>query len=112
NIAAQAANNIAINNIGGVLHALQGSINIRDASFSGKADTSIYGGNILSKQLNIESGCGNINLDVNDINGTLNAFAGAIHTRVSSGDLHLGTLQFSGDPTFYNDDDNNNGGNI
>src|SRR5439155_14142072 len=76
NVSAQAASNINIYNAGGVLQALNGGINVRDAQFSDKADLSIIGGDLLSKNVNLYSGKGNINVDVNNLTGTLSMTGG------------------------------------
>ena len=102
NITSQIANNLVLNNIGGRLQALNGALNIRDSAFAGKFDVSLFGGDIAAKTLNIFSGNGTVNLNVNQIDGLLNLTAGAAHVNANSPKLQLGTLTLSGDPTFYN----------
>lgn len=104
NIASQIANNILLNNVGGVLSAL-GAINVRDASFAGKYDFSLLGGDVLAKQLNINTGDGILNLQVNNLTPALNVIAGEGYISALS-DIHVASLQYSGDPIL------NSGGDI
>src|SRR5205807_1433095 len=102
NIASMLNNAIAMNNAGGVVQALNGQINFRDALYSGSGDTSISGGSFLSRQLNIFSGTGIVNANVNDVSGVVNVDAGCAHVQAATALLDLGTLNVSGDPTYYN----------
>ena len=95
-------NNLVINNIGGRLEALQGSINIRDALFAEKGHLVLWGGDLLSRELNIYSGQGIVNANVNKLEGAVNIYAGEAHIQASTNELHLNTLALTGDPTFYN----------
>ena len=99
NVATMLAQNLAINNIGGTFEALNGAINIRDQFFTPKFDTKILGGDFLSQTTNVFSGDGTINMDVNSVSGQLNLVGGAAHVSAVEGDLHIGALNMSGDPT-------------
>lgn len=99
NVATALAQNLAINNLGGTFEALNGNINVREQLFSGKFHTDLMGGDWLSNELNVFSGTGIINVDVNSISGQLNLVGGEAHVSSASGDLHIGALQMSGDPT-------------
>ncbi len=99
NVASQVAQNLTINNTGGVLQALNGNINIRDQFFTDKFDTSLIGGDWISQQLNVFSGDGHINVDVHSILGQTNLIGGTAALSAQTGDLHVGALKMSGDPT-------------
>jgi len=102
NIASVRAQDIVVNNAGGRLQALLGSINVRDALFSEKNHLTMLGGDFLSKQLNLYSGRGIVNLTAENITGLTNIYAGEAHVVAATNSLNLGTMQLSGDPTFYN----------
>ena len=102
NIAGLTSSNLSIQNLGGSMNALNGIINVRDSSFSGKYATDIVGGVLNSKDLNIFASGGTVNVMVDSISGTLNMTADTAHTSVNSGILTLGNLTMSGDPDFYN----------
>lgn len=105
NIASQVAGNIFVNNTGGNLLAQMGAVNVRDSLFSGKHDFDLVGGNVLSNSMNIWSGNGTVNLNLNQISGLLNINAGAAHTISNASNLRLGNINLVGDPTFFNNGD-------
>ena len=107
NITSQPAQSISVNSSNGIFQATNGSINVRDALYTGAANTNLNGGSYLSQALNLNSGTGNANTAVNSISGLLHINAEAANTQVSSGTLQLGAVTVNGDPTFYN-----TGGNI
>jgi hypothetical protein len=102
NIAANLANNIAINNLNGTIQALAGAINVRDSSFAGQANLSIRGGDLLAKELNLNSGCGAVDVMAGKLEGTVNMNAGQTWVSAATKNLVLGKIQLSGDPAFYN----------
>lgn len=102
NIASVMAENIVVNNIAGRLEAALGAINIRDAAFSEKNHTLLWGGDIAAEVLNIHSGSGIVNVNVHDLLGLTNIYAGEAHVHAATNSLNLGTIELSGDPTFYN----------
>jgi hypothetical protein len=104
NLASKTATDIAINNAGGVLEAMQGSINVRDASFSDKNNLAIVGGALLAQEINLYSGAGDIDVYTDAIAGPVNTYACNAHVGVSRGDLTIGTMELAGDPVFYNID--------
>lgn len=95
-------NNLLINNLNGSIEALQGSINIRDALFAEKGHLVLWGGDLLSRELNIYSGQGIVNAKVNKLEGAVNIYAGEAHIQAATNELLLNTLALTGDPTFYN----------
>lgn len=102
NFATQGLQALSINNKNGTIQALLGSINLRDALFSGKYDTTLLGGNLLSKELNVFSGDGIANVRVNDLTGTVNVTAGCAYVTAATDNLSIGALNLSGDPLFAN----------
>ncbi|MBS1994209.1 MAG: S-layer family protein, partial [Cyanobacteria bacterium SZAS LIN-3] len=101
-LAAEATTNLNINNVGGSLQALQGDINVRDASYDGSASVTMTGGDFLSNNLNIYSGTGDIYGDVGQVTGNLNTVGGAAHFYAATDNLSLGKNCLVGDPTFAN----------
>lgn len=90
---------LVVNNVGGTLSALNGTINVRDSLFTGSAATRLWGGDYLSQALNINGGAGAIDIDANTLSGILNIKGDCAHVTASS--LRLGDVQLTGDPTFY-----------
>ena len=99
------ASNININNTNGLIQALAGTINVRDASFAGKFDTNIFGGDILAHTMNIFSGTGIVNLSVNNLSPVLNVTTGDAYISTTVSNLNLGNLSFSGDPVIQSGND-------
>ena len=102
NIASAMAQDIVVNNISGRLEAALGAINIRDATFGSKNHTVLWGGDVVSQTLNIHSGTGIVNVNVHDLIGLINIYGGEAHVQAATSSLNLGTIELSGDPTFYN----------
>ncbi len=91
-----------VNNAGGTIQALQGSINIRSAQYSDIFDTTISGGNLLSHDLNLNSGGGVMTVDVQELTGRVSQTGTAAHLTANTADLELGAICLTGDPTFFN----------
>lgn len=106
NISSLTPGNIILNNSGGLLQASQGNINVRDAEFSAKNDFDLNGGSIVANNLNIYSGNGTVNIESSNVDSVLNIYAGIAHVDTQSANLKLGTMDLSGDPTFYNQNGN------
>lgn len=102
NALASLLGNIQINNNAGVIAAQNGSINIRDLVYAGTADLNIDGGNIVSRELNLNNGNGNIVAHLSSINGIVNTIGSCASLSVQDQNLMLGNLQISGDPTYFN----------
>lgn len=102
NITSQVAKDLIINNIGGRLEALAGSINVRDALFADKGHLVFWGGDVLARETNLYSGTGIVNMNVSKLLGTLNIWGGEAHVTSATDSLKLGTISLAGDPTFYN----------
>lgn len=101
NINSPDAGDIVFDNTGGVLQA-GGNINVRDAAFTEKANFLLAGGDVYARNLNIWSGCGNIDVAVNDLTAIANASAANIHISAITDMLHIGNIFFQEDPTFFN----------
>ncbi|MBS1990830.1 MAG: hypothetical protein JSS83_09955 [Cyanobacteria bacterium SZAS LIN-3] len=97
-----AASDINILASNGTFQANAGNINVRDASYTGVANTTLIGGNYLSQNLNIYSGGGTITGNVGNVTGRLNTQAQVEHFVAQSKILALGNNCVNGDPTFVN----------
>ena len=93
---------LAINNAGGTLKALNGSINLRDSSYNGSADLNLVGGDYLSQEINLYTGTGTALVSAGQLTGSLNTVAGEEHVSADTSVLKLGNHCISGDPTYYN----------
>lgn len=102
NLNIASAGNLTVNNAGGRLEALNGAINLRDALFTDKSNTTLLGGDWLATALNINSGNGKVNVNVGELVGTVNVNAGELHLAAASDSLTLGRMNLTGDPTFFN----------
>lgn len=94
--------NLLLNNVNGQILAQLGSINFRDENFIGKFDTLVDGGSLFSKTLNIWSGTGNSSLELDELTGKVNISAGTAHILSNTENLHLGSMNILGDPTYFN----------
>jgi hypothetical protein len=112
NFASQMNSDINLNNAGGTVSALAGSINFRDASYNGSGNLSINGGNLLANSLNLYSGQGNVDVNSGTVQGVVNVYAGSAHVVASTNDLQLGIMDVSGDPLFYNQQTTDVNGNV
>ncbi len=92
-----------VNNDGGKLQALKGDINVRAPGNVDGLDANVIGGDLLSKNLNINAGQGLTTVDVNDLTGVVKAEGWGTHVTASTANLKLGEICMTGDPTFYND---------
>lgn len=101
-VASQQSADILFNNNGGTLQAPNGSINIRDAMFEGKAGIRLTGGDLVAKELNAYSGQGAFEANVQQVQGKLNTYGSEAHVVANSETLTLGDVCLSGDPTYYN----------
>lgn len=102
NINAQIAQSLALNNARGTLEALNGSINVRDLAYTGSADLDLFGGDYLSRQLNLFTGTGVATVSAGELTGIINTVAGTEHIFADTNLLRLGDHCVSGDPTYYN----------
>jgi len=103
---------LGVNNFGGTLSAVNGNINLRESGFDGTGNSIIYGGDLLSNQLNINAGQATGDVIARNVTGVINSSGLAAHVRVDTDTLVLGTQCLTGDPTYYNTGDIIIGGNI
>lgn len=112
---------------GGIIEALQGSVNISNLGATQLASTqlagqlgssailssitqslpalggvTLSGGQFLSQMLNINAGTGDIAAEVVKISGILTTEGNYAHVGVSDGCLTLGKTNINGDPTYFN----------
>lgn len=93
---------LAVNNYKGTISAVNGAINVRDAAYTGSNNSYINGGDLISRELNLNSGLGTTNVDVNQLTGVINGTGTASHVTASTDMLNVGNVCLTGDPTFYN----------
>lgn len=97
-----ASPNINITGTNGVMEALNGAINFRDALYTGTGNINLFGGDWLSEQLNLYSGTGAILGQVGQVTGIKTSYAGAEHFSANTANLILGDHCITGDPTYAN----------
>ncbi len=102
NIASNVLNNVVINNVNGLIEANKGIINVRDAVYAGTGSLDITGGIISSEILNLNNGNGEIRAALDSISGRVNASGSCAQIGVGEGQLQLGNLHMTGDPTYFN----------
>src|SRR5262249_26507841 len=102
NVNAAFNQNLIVNNIGGIIEATLGSINLRGDDYLGKKSLQFTGGELLANELNINAGDGNAGLSVGNLEGTLNARAGSLNAFAPAKTLVLGDLVIKRDPVIVN----------
>jgi hypothetical protein len=95
--------NVIINNVGGTLSALNGSMNVRDELFASKLNTYLLGGDVLSKATRIFSGNGLIDINVERLSGALTIRSGDGIVKADS-TLQIANVVFTGDPVVQGQD--------
>ena len=93
---------LIVDNAGGTLQAANGVINFRDASYTGSANMGLNGGNYLSQAVNLNSGNGAVNANVNQVTGVVNTHAGSADISANTPDLKMGVFDVAGDPWINN----------
>lgn len=99
---ARSLNNLLFNNEGGVLRSIAGAINIRDASFMEKLNTTFSGGDLLARELNIHGGNGEVSVAASDVSGLVNVTGAIIKVTASTEQLNLGQITATEDPLISN----------
>lgn len=97
--------NLSVENSGGVVSALNGAINIRNGSYDKAFSSTVTGGDLLSKELNVFSGGGAADVFVNQLTGTVNTSGTAAHVSADTSVLRIGNQCLIGDPTYFNTGD-------
>ena len=93
--------NININNHNGTIQAAQ-AINVRNADYTGKTNIILSGGDWLSKQVNLNAGCGIATANIGNVTGPINTNAGEAHISAATENLIIGNTNLSGDPNYFN----------
>jgi len=93
---------LALNNAGGTVSALNGAINFRDSAYTGEFNTAITGGDLLSKTVNMTTGRGVMDVNVDKLTGTVAQSGYAAHLSADTDTLNLGDICLTGDPTYIN----------
>ncbi|HEY9793592.1 MAG TPA: hypothetical protein V6D22_24550 [Candidatus Obscuribacterales bacterium] len=107
NVSSPTAGDIFLKNTGGTLSAINGAINFNNAGYAGSGNLTLVGGNFLSQSLNLNDGTGTVKMNVGQVSGIVNTYAGCAHVGANTPDLHMGVFDVSGDPFVWN-----NGGNL
>ena len=93
---------LVIDNRRGTISALHGAINLRDSAYAGVGNSTIVGGDLLSKQFNMHAGQGTATVDVNQLTGVVSQTGNAAHLTASTDLLKIGDSCLTGDPTYFN----------
>lgn len=109
-----ASQNLLVSNTNGVISALLGNIDLSTQALSSldKLNISLVGGDILAKELNLSTQEGIASIDVADLTGRVSISAGEVHIRSATENLDLGSMNITGDPTYYNQGDITINGNL
>lgn len=102
NLDADPTINMMVVNSRGTISAANGAINVRAADYAGIADSTVFGGDLLSRELNLHAGNGLAEVNVGKLTGVLNETGKAAHVFASTDVLNLGNICLTGDPTYYN----------
>lgn len=105
NLASQLNQALSINNANGLINAL-GNINVINTGLlANSSPLTVLGGNWVGQNLNLNGGSGFITAHLNSVDGRINAIGGGAEISNVVGDLILGTVQCSGDPTISSAND-------
>jgi adhesin HecA-like repeat protein len=96
------ASQMNVLNSRGTIIAENGAINIRNADYTGSGGSTIIGGDLISRDLNVNAGYGLAEINVGELTGVVNEYGNAAHVRSNTELLQLGNICLTGDPTFYN----------
>lgn len=94
--------NLVVDNNGGTLSAANGAINVRDKAYAESFNSRVVGGDLFSKELNLNSGLGTADVAVKALTGTVNQTGTAAHVLAQTDILNIGEVCLTGDPTYYN----------
>ncbi len=87
----------------GKIVAAEGAINVRSLDYLGTANTTVSGGDLLSRELNLSAGQGVLRVNAGKITGTVFQTGSEAHIEASTENLVIGEVCLTGDPTFKND---------
>ncbi|MBX3152241.1 hypothetical protein KF728_18930 [Candidatus Obscuribacterales bacterium] len=102
NLDADPTIHMTVVNSRGTISAANGAINVRAADYAGSAGSTVFGGDLLSRELNLHAGNGLAEVNVGKLTGVLNETGKAAHVFASTDVLNLGNICLTGDPTYYN----------
>lgn len=102
NFDADAASQMTVLNTRGTISAENGAINVRNAEYVGSGNSTVFGGDLYSRELNLNAGYGLAEVNVGTLTGVVNESGNAAHVSSSTDMLTLGNICLTGDPTFYN----------
>lgn len=97
NINSLIGGNLYINNVAGSIAALNGLISVTTDQIA-KTNLTVLGGVLSATQVNMTTGTGLLDLQVDQMNGILNVIAGDGYISTASSGITLGSVLFSGDP--------------
>jgi len=103
NLAGAGDASLIVDNRGGTFSANNGSINVRSSQYTGTGNSTIIGGDLISKELNLFSGQGSADVSVNRLTGVVISSGTAAHVVSKTETLTIGTQCLTGDPTYFND---------
>ena len=89
---------LTFNGTGGTVQANHGNVNFA----TNNADIAVNGGNILSQQVNYSAGTGNVNANMDQVTGVVNASGNNVHIYGNTAVLSLGSIDAANDPLFVN----------
>lgn len=98
NLASLISSQLSVNNTGGILQAINGAVNFRAADFLDKMSTTISGGSILAKEMNVNGGLGEVVADIISTTARINISSGSLRLNVAEGESLLGNIAAFGDP--------------
>lgn len=97
-----ASADLIVKNVGGTLSAVNGAVNLRDAAFDGTFNSTISGGDLFSREVNVNAGAGTANVNVGKLTGIVNETGANAHVYAETDLLSIGSVCLTGDPTYYN----------
>ncbi len=92
---------LSVDNTDGVIRA-QNAINVRNSHYDASFGTSLAGGDLFSKELNLFTGEGVTDVNVGNLTGQVNSRGTGVHVRAQTDELIIGTQKLDGDPTYFN----------
>lgn len=98
-----ATHELQVDGSGGTIAARTGGINVRGFDYAGTANTTVSGGDLLSRQLNLNAGQAVMRVSAEKITGTVFQKGSEAHIKASTENLVIGEVCLTGDPTFKND---------
>lgn len=93
---------LLVDNRFGAITASNGSINVRNGSFKNDSGTVVFGGDLISENVNVNTGRGTADITVRQLTGRLNQKGFASHVSAETDVLSLGDISLAGDPTYKN----------